>query len=152
MFKPKSVSCCFCSWRRWARFLLSPVEVVDEPLLVAGGQLTEQPLVFAEQTQVVGHGEGLPAEAGDGLHALVAVQLEAEVVPRLCPSRHDATVLQRNVNKHPESQRGKLLWELTPDGSLRLSTSCCIDAPKASHRKSSDAAVCYTVASLIIIA
>lgn len=89
-------------------YLLSPVEVIDEPLLVAGGQLTEQPLVFAEQTQVVGHGERLPAEAGDGLHALVAVQLEAEVVPCLRPSRHDAAVLQRNVNKHPESQRGRL--------------------------------------------
>lgn len=99
------------------RYLLSPVEVINEPLLVAGGQLTQQPLVFAEQTQVVGHGEGLPAEAGDGLHTLVAVQLEAEVVPSLRPSCHDAAVLQRNINKHPESQRGRLFWVLTPDGS-----------------------------------
>lgn len=89
------------------RYLLSPVEVIDEPLMVAGGQLTEQPLVFAKQTQVVGHGEGLPAEAGDGLHALVAVQMEAEVVPRLRPSRHDVAVLQRNVT--PRESEGETL-------------------------------------------
>lgn len=48
---------------------------MDQALVVAGGQLAQQLLVFPVQTQVIGDGEGLQGEAGERLHQLVAVEV-----------------------------------------------------------------------------
>ena len=80
--------------------LVSPVQVGDQALVVAAQHLAQQLLVFPIQAQVIGDGEGLQREAGDGLHQLEAVQVQTEVIPRLHSSGHDPSVLQLHLDKH----------------------------------------------------
>ena len=74
-----------------------PVQVLDPALLVPVQQ-AQQLLVFPVQAQVVGGGEGLQGQTGEGLHLLEDVQLEAEVVPRLHPPCHHLLVLITETN------------------------------------------------------
>lgn len=53
----------------------SPVQVVDQALLVQAPQPAQQLLVLPVQIQVIGHGEGLQGVTGERLHLLVAVQV-----------------------------------------------------------------------------
>ena len=72
-----------------------PVEVVNQALVVARAQPVQQQLVFPVETQEVGHGDGLLRQAGEGLHHVVLVQTQEEVVPCLCAAGQDFSALLR---------------------------------------------------------
>lgn len=77
------------------RELLSPVEVGDLPGAPAVAQVIEQPLVLPEQARVVGHREGLPAQAGDAVHQAVPAQVHPEVIPLSSLPGHKLHALDR---------------------------------------------------------
>lgn len=62
--------------------------------------MVEQLLVFAVETQEVRHRQGLHGQTGDGVHHTVLIEVQAEVVPRLCPPSDDVPALE---STHPDS-------------------------------------------------
>ena len=59
--------------------------------------------MFPVETQEVGDGDGLLRQAGEGLHHVVPVQTQEEVVPRLCAAGQDFSALLR-------TRRGGLVY------------------------------------------
>lgn len=112
-----------------------PVQVVDQALAVAAGQLAQQLLVFPEQTKVIGEGEGLQGQAGELVHHVVAVQAQGEVVPRLRSSRHDAPVLQLERGRQLERAGAALTRRCRCCGNKQ---QLCVDVLAASHVSQED--------------
>lgn len=75
---------------------IPPVQVLDQTLTVAGQNLSQQLLVLPEQVQVVGDGEGLQGQTGEGLHRLHGTQVKTEVVPGLCSPCYNRSILDQN--------------------------------------------------------
>lgn len=82
-----------CSVKQYLSVFAPPVQIRDQALLVAAQQLAQQLLMFHVETQVIGDGERLQGQAGERLHKLIAVKMQAEVVASLRLSRHNRSVL-----------------------------------------------------------
>lgn len=60
--------------------------------------MVEQLLVLAVETQQVGDGQSLDAHAGEAVHDAVPVQMESEVVARLCAASDNVPGLWSKSN------------------------------------------------------